>query len=311
MYDFVATMFSGIGTRLLDGSYKGLRKLIKRNRNKATMEPPVHLVPSSKPKPLTESEAISLRFLQVFELINQGVEKLSMSDVAEKIGLKSPGELEEEIKNRKSPSFELISKFCDLLGVNRDWLVNGGGQPFWRPCPHGRPYEYLEEINKKKPLSIFFILAKKTREDENAGKMLVVLQMDNLCYKTFTRAWPITTSCGFGTCQLRSLFEMLIDIKKDRELYLKCEGRVISEEELDKLSNGEVYPGAKIKYPVYNNRWWDDFTDIGYRYNTKDNYETLYGKGFVDAQESIRLDFERWDHVGHAEKRNTTTCCAN
>ena len=161
-------------------------------------------------------------------------------------------------------------------------MTKGIGSPFSNnDLIKHEPLDYFEEIEKIKPLRIYFI-----RAMTNKTEAFILLKVTDYKFKIFQKTWHISDYVGGGgRLQLLSFYR-LINKLRDEGLHSICYGRALESEAFVSLFSGDVFPGNCVN--VKEDPWWDDITDIYYDNSAAEKYERWYGKSFIRAQEIIR-----------------------
>lgn len=237
-------------------------------------------------QPQSEVAGIVKRFNQILTLMNEkrSFGKYTVASLAQLMKLHSVGELESVFLGNREPSFEFIDHFCTCFGVNRDWLIEGKISPFSSSEETNYdPLEYLNEIENLNPERIYFI-----RSDSPVGEVFILLKLADWKYKIISRVWHISDHVGAGgQSQIFGMYKLIFALRNSQHR-LNCGGRILSQKEFSRLLSGNVFPGSIIEFPNQENPWWDDFVDVHHKYPIAPNYESWYGKGFMEAQSVVR-----------------------
>ncbi len=236
--------------------------------------------------PESEVASIVKRFNQVLALMNtkRTYGKYTIASLAQLMKLDSVSELESVFLGSREPSFEFIDHFCACFGVNREWLIEGKSSPFSNSEEtHFDPLEYLDEIENMKPERIYFI-----RSESPVGEVFILLKLADWRYRILSQVWHISDHVGAGgQSQIFGMYKLILALR-DSHYGLSCGGRILTENEFRSLLSGNKFPGSIIDFPNQENSWWDDFTDVHHKYPISSNYESCYGRGFIDAQVIVR-----------------------
>jgi transcriptional regulator with XRE-family HTH domain len=248
----------------------------------------VHSQPTTKNaiQPKSEVAGIVKRFNQILTLMNEkrSYGKYTIASLAQLMKLHSVGELESVFLGNREPSFDFIDHFCACFGVNRDWLIEGKSNPFRSSeKTNYDPLEYLSEIENINPERIYFI-----RSESAIGEVFILLKLADWKYKIVSRVWHISDHVGAGgQSQIFGLYKLILALQKSPHR-LNCGGRILREADFDNLLSGNAFPGSIIEFPNQENPWWDDFIDVHHTYPISSSYESWYGKGFMEAQSTVR-----------------------
>lgn len=246
----------------------------------------------------SEVEKLSKRFRKLFELMNENrgqYNEFTIVKVSELLGLKKRSILDDIVKGKEEPSFEFIKNFCKKFRVNYDWLNEGKGEPFYSSYCSYSPMNYFDDIMKLNPEKIYFIQNKS-----EVAETFIMLGFSDWYYMVGTKTWHISNYVGAGgQGQIYDLYR-LIKALKENMFYTKCHGLKLEKEEFYDILLGKRFPGSCLIGDMGrrgDNPWWDDFTDVTHYYPISDNYENMYGKSFIDAQNIIKSQIERYSKV--------------
>ncbi|MEL6339954.1 MAG: hypothetical protein AAFQ65_08595 [Myxococcota bacterium] len=92
---------------------------------------------------------------------------------------------------------------------------------------------------------------------------------------------------GTGALQLLSFARMIESFKRTPGGAL-LRGVHLEPAEFSELFSGQLYPGS-IR-PHSNEYWWDDLADLNHVFGAEDQYRSLYGQSFLDAQYVLRVE---------------------
>jgi hypothetical protein len=150
---------------------------------------------------------------------------------------------------------------------------------------HGLHYHsggLLGLIEELKPQQIFFV-----RCLNDKGYAHVAFRLTKWKYEGTRDDWNISDHVGAtGQGQLYKLWQSLRKIEERRELTV---GRDLPEDRYFSLIRGEIYPGTLLEdVDRYRSFWFDDFTDIDYKYPIAEDKYSKYGSGFMQAQRLVR-----------------------
>lgn len=202
--------------------------------------------------------------------------------MAESMGLPNVGGFEAHLSGKEEADFAWIGKFCATFGSSPAWIKSGLDAPFTTSLQsQGAPSNYRELIDSTAPDEIFFV-----RSSGPIGEFTMVFGWSELRYCVAKDYWHLSSHVGSGGA--RDILEFYRFLKGMEPTFLELRpcGRIVSSKEFHLLVEGKVYPRA-----VLNGRdapWWDDFMDIDHSWPIATNYETLWGREFIYAQQIVR-----------------------
>lgn len=211
-------------------------------------------------------------------------EDLTISEIAEQLGLERITELDDYFSGADEPPIELLKRIADLYCISSEWIVHGKGSPFYHSEPFFlEAHESLALIRESAPEEIIFV-----RSASEFGECVIVLKYNEWKYHRLNSYCHVSAHVGgTGSAQLLSIFNLITDLSKPtRSAY--CVGQTLSAEEFENLVNGEVFPGAILEKRRFKSLWWDALLDIEYEHSTASKYADLYGVALVDAHRVIR-----------------------
>lgn len=232
---------------------------------------------------------ISQRLCRLLDLLNQNRNsKVTISELAEFCGYEKTSDLEKYFLGLEEPTNKEKEDICFCLGVNPKWLIHGKGEPFESQESYALYAEnYLETIKSKSPREIIFV---RSRDEE--GRAVIVLRLNEFKYIFLPSTWNISGYVGeTGQNQIYSFYKLikaLQNLEKNSNKFQNTLllGNHIEKQDFDNLTCGEIYPASIIKY--YNDRWWDELTDINHVWACSPSYENKHGKNFIEVQEIIK-----------------------
>jgi hypothetical protein len=224
---------------------------------------------------------LSLRLLNERRRSNS----LTIAEIAKILGLSSVSDLENYFLAEKDAPFDLLDQIANTFGVNPGWLKFGHeGKPFAYQI-HGLHYHrggLLGLIEELKPQQIFFV-----RCLNDFGYAHVAFRFTDWKYEGTRDGWHISDHVGAtGQWQLYELWQSLNKIEQRRELITV--GRDLPKDLYLSLVRGEIYPGTLLDDAKYKSYWFDDFTEIDYKYPIAADRYSRHGSGFVQAQGLVR-----------------------
>jgi hypothetical protein len=235
-------------------------------------------------------EVVAKRLNHLLGLLNQGrrYNSVNIPQIATILGLSSVSDLENYFHAEKDAPFDLLDQIANTFGLRPDWLKLGHkGEPFAYRI-HGLHYHrggLLGLIEELKPRQIFFV-----RCLNDWGYAHVAFRFTDWKYEGTYDGWHISDHVGAtGTRQLYELWQSLNKIGERREPLGLRVGRDLPEGPYFSLCRGETYPGTLLEDERYQSYWFDDFTDIDYKYPIAADKYSKYGSGFVQAQRLVRV----------------------
>jgi transcriptional regulator with XRE-family HTH domain len=250
---------------------------------------------SEVPPLQTEVLQLSQRFQRILELMNENrgeYNKFTIAKLSELLGLNRRSDLENIFLGNEEPTFDFIKNFCKVFRINYDWLNEGKGNPFAIDYYYGSPLDYFDDIIKLNPERIFFIQKKS-----DVAETFIMLGFSDWYYIVCTKYWHISNHVGAGGQSQIYDFYLLIKKLKENLFSSKCFGLKLESEEFNNILYGKSFPGSCLIGDMglrTNHPWWDDFTDIEHYYPISDQYEEMHGKSFIDAQNIVKDQIERY-----------------
>jgi hypothetical protein len=235
-------------------------------------------------------------------LINRAFkyEPLTIAGVANLLGLEKAGILQAYFDGVEEPSFKLLEEYASLFGLSNAWMKDGQGEPFLSTeSIELLATDYLDRIKQLKPSIIYFI--KSSCEENKAG---IVLKLSKYRYVYLRKTWVVNGQVGVtGQNQIYALYKMIKKLQEFKrgssfesigyqDFY--CQSGTVSEKVFNNLFCGRVYPPSVI--PFYDDRWWDDLTDIYHSFAYAEGYVEKYGKEFLKAHTIIKGFVEAEQH---------------
>ncbi len=212
---------------------------------------------------------------------------LTIPEIATILGLSSVSDLENYFLAEKDAPFDLLDQIANTFGLCPGWLKFGHiGEPFVYQIYglHYRRGGLLGLIEELKPQRIFFV---RCLNDE--GNAHVAFRLTDRKYEGTYDNWNISEHVGrTGERQLYELWQSLNKIEERPELYGIKVGCDLPEDPYLSLVRGEMYPGTLLEDERYRSFWFDDFTDIDYKYPIGADRYSRHGSGFVQAQRLVR-----------------------
>ncbi|CAN7551518.1 restriction endonuclease [Duganella sp. LjRoot269] len=241
---------------------------------------------SPESKGYASSNQRSARLRRLLSMLNDdsGSEELTISEIAEQLGLEKISHLEDYFSGADEPPIAVLKQMADLFCINLEWLLHGKGQPFYHSDPFfPEAYEAIELIRSTNPERIFFV-----RSSSDHGECLIVLQYGDWRYLHLNTFCHVSAHVGGeGRAQLLSLFNLIEELWGANPRF-HCIGQTLEPAEFDKLLDGEYFPGSILGKPRSGSPWWDALRDIDYKNSTKSKYQDWYGTALIDAHRIIR-----------------------
>jgi hypothetical protein len=267
---------------------QGLLPSQEKNRAVGTsLEPPQDGIEA--PPATRNREVVANRLNRLLGLLNQrrSYNLVTIPQIARILGLGSVSDLESYFFAEEDAPFALLDQIANTFGLKPDWLQGGHeGQPFAYQ-QHGLNYHdggLLGLIEELKPRQIFFV-----RCLNDLGDAHVAFKFTDWKYQGTYDGWHISDHVGAtGQRQLYELWQFLNKIGERREPLGLTVGRDLPEGPYYSLRRGEIYPGTLLEEDKYRSYWFDDFTDIDYKYPIAADKYSKYGNGFMHAQRLVR-----------------------
>ncbi len=246
---------------------------------------------------LDETEALKLskRFQELLMLMNKNqgeYNKFTIAKLSEILNLEKRSILDNIISGRDEPTFEFIKNFCKTFRINYDWLNEHKGYPFNIEYNYGSPMDYLKDIIELNPERIYFIQNKS-----ETAETFIMLGFSDWYYMVGTKYWHISNNVGAGGQSQIYDFYRLIKELNGNMFSSKCMGLKLDNKEFWNILMGKSFPASCLIGEMGrrgNNPWWDDFTDITHYYPISDRYEEIHGKSFIDAQNIVKYQIEKY-----------------
>ncbi|WP_174999148.1 restriction endonuclease [Rugamonas aquatica] len=209
---------------------------------------------------------------------------LTVSEIAELLGIEKITELDDYFSGADEPSIELLKKIGDLFCINAEWIVHGKGSPFYHSEPFfPEAYQALPLIRSSTPEEVIFV-----RCGSEQGECVIVLKYNDWKFHRLNTYCHVSAHVGgTGSAQLLSLYNLIRELSKPHS-NMYCVGETLNPREFDELLNGEVAPGSVLGKRGSRMPWWDALLDIEYKHATATHYLDLYGAALVDAHRVIR-----------------------
>lgn len=228
----------------------------------------------------------SERLRMLVSMLNGGFhsDRLTVSEIAEQLGIEKITELDDYFSGVDEPPIELLKKIGDLFCINAEWIVHGKGSPFY----HSEPFfpdahQSLPLIRSSRPEEVIFVRCSSDR-----GECVIVLKYNDWKFHRLNTYCHVSAHVGgTGSAQLLSLFNLIRELSKPQSNVF-CVGETLNPIEFDELLNGEIPPGSVLGKRGSRMPWWDALLDIEYKYATPTHYLDLYGASLVDAHRVIR-----------------------
>jgi hypothetical protein len=248
---------------------------------------------------------ISMRFREAVEALFALVKRYQfdstfcVAELAQLLGHRDTATLEAELRGEVPLSFQDGDRFCDLVGLNRAWLLTGKSTPYDTRSKYRDSTELFRDIyrNGTSHIALFFVLS-----NDDRGTAAVYGQTPYR-YDRLIDDVPIHDDLRGGQHEFRDfcLFLASIGHTVGQEAPLKRAlidpgvptreisliGRVLDEADLRNLLDGAVHPAAILKAST-SSPWHEDLYDLEYRGNT-------YSANFVRARAFWRASMSAQD----------------
>lgn len=238
---------------------------------------------------LPSTKQIASRLQRALKLMNasRDDDSLTVADLARAMDLPSPADLDAVFVGRTHPTFAILDSFCERFAVNKEWLLSGRSSPFASTADfHSEPHDYKDWIDQAAPEYVYAV-----RSNSVYGEAYFVIQMDAFKHFILPMSWHVSRHVGgTGAHQLLSLYKLFKDWIGETRNYMIL-GRSIEARLATSIADGETHAGVVAHMP--NSHWWDDLTDLGHKWTSRESASREYGEGFVDAQDIIRAQLER------------------
>lgn len=278
---------------------EGLAKLFGKKQN-AKQPPEINQKPLAEesvtpPRKTSHATEVAERLAHLIDLMRQCHTDLTLPELAEFLGYDDVGVLERLLRADSPPKLSVLEDIAEKVGASSHWLKTGKYSPF-SDHAHSEhdPRDYIQHIQAEKPLAVYLIRSKC-----ETGYVLIAFKLGKYKYKIFNTILHVSSHVGnTGQRQLYEYYEFIRTIR-DKYRYgqglgTHVYGRSLSDEKFDALSDGSCFPGAIIERQSYNCNWWDDLTDIEYKYPIGRDRYVGYGRPFMEAQSIIRDHIKYW-----------------
>ncbi len=240
---------------------------------------------SGKPKtvPLPSTRQIAERMSSVLKMMNKNRdEALAVSDLALAMELNAPADLEAVLVDQTPATFELLDRFCSRFAVNKEWLTTGRSSPFCSEVEYrSLPEKYLTLIDEAECDTVYAV-----RSKSNVGEAFLIIESDPFKFWRLPDVWHVSNHVGGGGSRdLVSLCSLFKSWSLNGASYMVL-GRYIEPKLAESIWNGQTYPGVVADMAL--SHWWDDLTDLDYKWTSRKDSTEAYGKEFVAAQDIIR-----------------------
>lgn len=232
----------------------------------------------------TLSHGVVGRLRNVLRCINQErpYMHLSPSLIAERIGETNATYLERVFDNNAEPTFDVLDRVANYLGIRPDWLKHGNGHPF--PTESERHYGlgFANKIMSFSAESICLIRSK----NEN-GNVAVAIQLDDIRYITLTTTMHLSNNIGAG-----GMADLANFSNACRKLWKDIKTNVISiqldGDAFEQLTVGDIYPKTAIRMG-HNTAWFGEWWDLP-MFTKNGTHE--YWPGYSDLCRSVYTSVE-------------------
>lgn len=192
------------------------------------------------------------------------------------------GEATEEI-------IALAETISEALGLRKEWVVKGRGEPFhFCRRNHRQMMKVVEEGSFER---LLFVLSREQRHEA-----IFVIDWNGIrCEPTGEIGCALSASCGLGCAGQESLLEYFDILARAWERFpSKCGSAVLSAEEFNNAVAGKI--SARIAAKRSGGDFWaDDLRDIEHRCcNEGFSYERWRGSWFTDTQQFLADRYDEW-----------------
>ena len=279
------------------GSIIGGFAALKNLTNKPQQAPVGSQLLLSEQSEKNQSEVLATKILSakrlhtILSLLNKNRNnKITISELAEFCGYEKAGDLQRCFDDLEELTYREQEHICFCLGINTEWLKHGKDEPFSsQELSIIHAEYYLHTIINKLPKEIIFV---RSRGED--GRAIIILRINEFKYIFSPIIGYFSKSIWSDPVEKRQLKNFYILIKAIHNLKttnckldsIFVKGFHIEEKDFDDLTSGEIYPGSIVN--LYNDNWWDDFTDINHSYAYAESYEEKHGKNFIEAQKILK-----------------------
>jgi hypothetical protein len=221
------------------------------------------------------------------------------AELARLLGHVDTAKLDGELQGDIPLPFDDGDKFCELVGLNRRWLINGTSTPYDSQAKYRTVTDMYRDIYQHGAtyIAVYFILSKDER-----GTAAVYAQTSPYRYERLIDDVPIHDNLSSREAhELREFcfFSASISHTAYQEIPMKRAisgpgvsggsislfGRVMDEMDYRALLSGAVHPAIAVNGQTGSSPWHEDIYDLEFRGNT---YSNNYVRARAAWRASIR-----------------------
>jgi len=212
-------------------------------------------------------------------------QKINVERLGEYLGFCSVNELKQYYTRDLEPDYRFMEEVADKLGISREWLKYGQGEPFASSLR--RIYSATDILKDEifNNVSEFIFVMDDGEKRRDIG---IIVRFDVFKYSYYPRTLVFHADVGCtGAAELFSVYRFLKELnrlgKMPSGIY-----KVTESESID-FFTGKKYPGMIKKYKFGGNNFLlDDFIDLYAGNNKKEEYISMYGETFVKCQDVVK-----------------------
>lgn len=258
---------------------------------RAILEQALVLSPESPPF----ARQVGARLQEVLMRMNDGLwgAPVTLSKLAEMMGLLTVGELEDHFSGRTEAPLPFLDGFASRFGIDADWLKHGKGTPFATHSTGTFSPLDLEKFAKGLAPEIMYLV----RNTGGTGELCVVYQIRKWQFHVIPTAWMISGLVGqHGERMLEDLYHLIRRLRDNAFRGYQIMGRDVPDDVYSAMVRGIIYPAQVVDRREHSSQWWDDFTDVKRVYSiAENNGYARYGQFFLDAQDRVADRLQRAD----------------
>lgn len=241
---------------------------------------------------------IGARLAQAIDLMNEGRradERFTVQGLARHLGHPDWRLLEQLIAGGAEISDAGLETIAAGLGLEKEWLVEGKGEPFIvdNYCRRLDSIAIHADIVAAKPLKVIFV--RQDDPESDCHHVIIAVQFDEVRWTVLAGMWPVWEKLGGGgRADLIALYCLIKRVDAETpDSGLMALGAHLDTDTFYRLSAGEIYPGTL--YAEFRNDCWPQFlTSLSTRFlklerpREKSLADTIDMLTFLVSEEGVR-----------------------
>lgn len=191
--------------------------------------------------------------------------------------------------NEDECSLSLLNSISELTGAQLEWIKHGIGKKYLVEClPYYDLKKSIDLLKAMDPKEIYFCL------NTDDFSLYLIVKSSKYCWSSFYMGYSLDFWNWID--DHRYIPDIFTHLKKIYKVFEKSKcwvrGRLFNKSEFGKLEDANItFLGSIMKnLPEAGEHWIDDILDIDHKYCIPKNYESMYGKWFVDVQSHFRKE---------------------